>query len=95
MAEDLSDFMDQQSIYQASLLGHSMGGKVVMHFAADHAERIEKLVVADMAPVQYNPHHETILQALNDFPLTEFDNRRRRTNGSNSALMNSVSANSS
>ncbi|MCB9232543.1 MAG: alpha/beta fold hydrolase [Bacteroidia bacterium] len=75
MAYDLSDFMDQQGIYSASVLGHSMGGKTAMTFAVQDAIRLEKLVVADMAPVQYEPHHDEILKALNDFPLHDIETR--------------------
>jgi esterase len=36
-----------------ALVGHSMGGKVAMMAALRHPELIERLVVADMAPVSY------------------------------------------
>lgn len=76
MANDLSDFMDQQGIYQASLLGHSMGGKTVMQFAMLFPERIEKLIVADMAPKAYPPHHTEILETLISIDLSQFDSRQ-------------------
>lgn len=75
MAEDLHDFMDQQGIFSASLLGHSMGGKTVMQFAAEFPERIEKLVVADMAPKAYPPHHDEILSALVGLDLQAITSR--------------------
>ncbi|MEL6135146.1 MAG: alpha/beta fold hydrolase, partial [Bacteroidota bacterium] len=75
-ADDLRDFMDDHGIYQAHLVGHSMGGKVVMQFAADYPERIIKLVVADMAPKAYQPHHTTILEALTGLDLARIENRK-------------------
>jgi esterase len=75
MADDLADFMDQHGIYQAHLLGHSMGGKVVMQFAMDHPERIDRLVVADMAPKAYEPHHTLLLKTLNGIDLAPITNR--------------------
>lgn len=76
MAEDLEAFMDQQGIYQASLLGHSMGGKTVMQFAMLFPERIEKLIVADMAPKAYPPHHTEILETLVSIDLSQFESRQ-------------------
>lgn len=53
MAQDVVDFMDDQGIGSAHVLGHSMGGKVAMQLAMDHPERVRRLVIADIAPVQY------------------------------------------
>lgn len=76
MAQDLADFMDQQGIPQAHLLGHSMGGKTVMQFALDHPERVARLVVADMAPKAYRPHHEAIIEALGGVDLSRVASRQ-------------------
>lgn len=76
MAEDLEAFLDQHSIWQANLIGHSMGGKTAMQFAADNPERIEKLVVADMSPRQNPPQHSTILEALRNFPFGKIQSRQ-------------------
>jgi pimeloyl-ACP methyl ester carboxylesterase len=38
----------------AALVGHSMGGKVAMVVALRHPELVERLVVVDVAPVQYD-----------------------------------------
>jgi pimeloyl-ACP methyl ester carboxylesterase len=46
---DLRGLMDAAGIYRADLLGHSLGGGVVLHFALAHPERIRRLVLA--APV--------------------------------------------
>lgn len=75
MAHDLGDFMDQHGIRTANLIGHSMGGKVVMQFANEHPQRIEKMVVADMAPITYQPHHSRIIEALNDLDLSQLEDR--------------------
>ena len=47
--DDLRDVMDAAGVERADLLGHSLGGGVVLHFALAHPERIRRLVVA--APV--------------------------------------------
>jgi esterase len=53
MVEDLANFFDDHGIGKATILGHSMGGKVAMLFAADYPEKTEKLVIADIAPKDY------------------------------------------
>lgn len=76
LANDLLEFMDAQGMYSAYLIGHSMGGKVVMQFAAEHDDRVERMVVADMAPRAYPPHHTVILKTLADFPFNEITTRK-------------------
>lgn len=53
LRNDLEEFFEQHQIEKAILLGHSMGGKVAMWFAADFPEKVEKLVIADIAPKDY------------------------------------------
>jgi esterase len=54
MSSDLCEFMDDRGIEKAALLGHSMGGKTAMLFAMECPERVESLVVVDIAPVAYH-----------------------------------------
>lgn len=75
MVIDLLDTMDALGIDRADLLGHSMGGKTVMHFADRHPNRCHRLVIADMAPVPYPPHHTPLFDALADLDLTAFGRR--------------------
>jgi len=65
MTEDLLRYMDFNKIETADLIGHSMGGKTAMSFAVNHHQRVRSLVVADIGPKNYPPHHDTILKALN------------------------------
>lgn len=53
MKEDLREFMDDQGIEKAVLIGHSMGGKTVMFFSKDYPERVNALIVVDIAPKSY------------------------------------------
>ncbi|HEY0736324.1 MAG TPA: alpha/beta fold hydrolase [Herpetosiphonaceae bacterium] len=75
MAEDLRDFMQEQSLTLAHLLGHSMGGKTAMQFALSYPELVEKLIVVDIAPKAYPPHHDTIFDALCELNLSEYTSR--------------------
>ncbi|MEM0995739.1 MAG: alpha/beta fold hydrolase [Bacteroidota bacterium] len=79
LADDLLAFMEQQGMYSASLLGHSMGGKVVMQFAAENESMVERMVVADMATRRYSPHHDAVLQVLASIPFAELDSRKAAT----------------
>jgi esterase len=77
MADDLLQFMDAQGLSASSLLGHSMGGKVAMWFALNHPERMDKLIVADIAPVSYEHSFDNLIQALKTLPLHEISNRKQ------------------
>ena len=53
MVDDLIAWMDVQGLARAALVGHSMGGKTAMLLACRHPERVERLVVVDIAPKDY------------------------------------------
>ena len=55
MAEDLEAFADAQGYRRLTLLGLSMGGRVAMGFAGAHPERVERLVIVDIAPEIHPP----------------------------------------
>ena len=76
MSADLLQFLDQHGLDQVLLMGHSMGGKVAMQFALDHPERLSKLIVVDIAPVQYPAHHTQVFAGLNSIDLTQLQSRR-------------------
>ena len=64
LANDLKIYIEHHAISEASLIGHSMGGKTVMQFAILYPELVNKLIVADIAPKYYPPHHNEIINAL-------------------------------
>jgi pimeloyl-ACP methyl ester carboxylesterase len=64
MAGDVNKFMAARGLEKASVIGHSMGGKTAMQLALQFPRRVEKLVVADMAPRAYAPAHDKIFAAL-------------------------------
>jgi pimeloyl-ACP methyl ester carboxylesterase len=84
MAADLCGFMDEHGIEKAVLMGHSMGGKTVMLFAVQCPDRVESLIVVDIAPVAYHdlavdsqaaPNHAKILDALMAVDLEGVESR--------------------
>jgi len=64
MAADVLETLDQRAALPAALVGHSMGGKAAMIAALLHADQVERLVVADIAPVAYEHHNAEIAAAL-------------------------------
>ncbi|HEX9980012.1 MAG TPA: alpha/beta fold hydrolase [Flavobacterium sp.] len=73
MVQDIYNYCFQHNLGPINLLGHSMGGKIAMFFAVNHPEKTEKLIVADIGPKYYAPHHTDILEALNavDFSVSK------------------------
>lgn len=65
MVEDIVRYMNHHAMCDAVVLGHSMGGKVAMKLATRYPAKVEKLIVADISPRSYAPHHQDILAALN------------------------------
>jgi esterase len=79
MARDIYDFMEEQNIFKAHILGHSMGGKVAMQFASYFPGFVNKLIIADMFPKNYTHvrlDHERIFEAINLVKDCRFTNRQ-------------------
>ena len=64
LAADLRRFIDRHDLAPAAVLGHSMGGKTAMQAALEYPDWIDRLIVVDMAPKAYPPHHTDLLDAL-------------------------------
>jgi esterase len=75
LAEDIATFMQNRWIYNANIIGHSMGGKVSMQLALNYPDLVKKLVVVDIAPKKYSGGHETVFRALNNLDLTTLQDR--------------------
>jgi len=71
MAEDLAGVMDQKM----DVLGHSMGGKAAMMLALRRPELVQRLVVADIAPVAYSHSQMGPLDAMRAVDLSVVDDR--------------------
>jgi esterase len=76
MAEDVIGLMRDEGIESAFIMGHSMGGKVAMLVAGMIHDKINKLIVSDIAPKHYKPHHTEILEALNGLDLEKTKTRK-------------------
>lgn len=76
MADDLAEFMEQNWIYEAHIIGHSMGGKVAMQFALNYADMVNKLIVVDIGTEKNEPGHQLIFEALLGLELNQLKSRK-------------------
>ena len=77
MAADLNDFIQQKRLTSVHLLGHSMGGKTVMRYAVDHPHQVKSLIIEDMVPKVYQPHHSKEFEAMNALDLGSIQTRKQ------------------
>lgn len=77
MAEDVKETLDHLGLEQVMVLGHSMGGKIAMEFALRYPQRVAKLILADISPVQNRPRHLEILSALDSIDLSNLQSRQQ------------------
>lgn len=75
LAEDLKAYCQEHQLNDIILLGHSMGGKTAMLFAAEYPDLVKKLIVADISPRYYPVHHDAILQGLSNLDFSELKTR--------------------
>lgn len=76
MMADVLGWLDAQKLERVTLVGHSMGGKVAMLLACRHPERVERLVVVDIAPKDYRwAAHRAEFAAMNELDLRHLKSR--------------------
>lgn len=76
MMDDVIAWMDEQALGAATVLGHSMGGKTAMLLACRHPQRVQRLVVVDIAPKDYYwVAHRANFAAMNELNLADLRSR--------------------
>ncbi|WP_022942959.1 alpha/beta fold hydrolase [Psychromonas hadalis] len=75
MVADIFELADHLKIEKFSLVGHSMGGKIVMGCALMAPERIKSIVIADIAPVSYADKHSEVFNGLLLLDFKKIKNR--------------------
>ncbi len=76
MMQDVIGWLDANGLQRVSFVGHSMGGKVAMLLACRHPERVERLIVVDIAPKDYFwPGHRQNFIAMNELNLADLNSR--------------------
>ena len=77
LAGDIIAWMDSRGMVKAVLVGHSMGGKTAMLLACRHPNRVERLVVVDIAPKDYYwIAHRAEFAAMNELDLASLQSRQ-------------------
>ncbi len=76
LAEDLFNYINYHNLAKVNLIGHSMGGKTVMLFATEYPNTIDKIIIADISPRAYPPHHHDIINALNAIDFSVQNSRK-------------------
>jgi pimeloyl-ACP methyl ester carboxylesterase len=71
MASDLAEVIDGRW----DVLGHSMGGKAAMVLALTHPAKVNRLVVADIAPVAYGHTQAHLVDAMKRLDLSGISTR--------------------
>lgn len=56
-SRDVIEFMDKLGLEKAVIFGHSLGGRIGMQVAFDIPDRVEGLVIGDVAPVDYSTYN--------------------------------------
>ncbi len=76
MSADLLEFIKEHQIVNPVIIGHSMGGKMLMRFIADNPDYEAQYVIADISPRHYTRHHDHILDGLNSLTLPQLQSRQ-------------------
>ena len=63
-ADAIAQWMEERHLPAAHFVGHSLGGKVAMQLALTQPALVDKLVIADIAPVAYPPSHEGVFAGM-------------------------------
>ena len=75
MAKDLIELCNTLNLDTIHLLGHSIGGKVAMQFATQYPNRVDKLIVVDMAMREYPDEHTHLIDAMIAVDLPNMQSR--------------------
>jgi len=74
MADDVSNLFDTIGLDKANIISHSMGGKTAMVLALNYPSLIKRLLIVDIAPVDYTSDYHPLIAALDSLPLDKLTN---------------------
>ena len=77
LVSDLLHYCEYYAIKNCIVLGHSMGGKTAMLFAALYPKLVSRLIIADISPRFYPVHHEAILEGLTSLDFQKITTRKK------------------
>ena len=75
MMNDVVSLFDFLGVEKTDLLGHSMGGKLAMIITLLKPKYVNKVIIADIAPIDYDNDDNLIINSLLDMNLDLIKNR--------------------
>ena len=75
LSADVAAYLDAFDLQGVTLMGHSLGGKVAMRLACDAPDRIERLIIVDIAAKRYPPYHVPEFEAMKRVPVDRLESR--------------------
>ena len=75
LRDSLIRFLNLHDLHGVSILGHSLGGKVAMMLALNKPDLVHRLIIVDIAPVNYNHNNLEVLSALESVDLSKVHKR--------------------
>ncbi len=79
LANDLYNYINENSLQKYSIVGHSMGGKVAMQFSLMYPNELQNLIIVDIAPKAYKNEHYAVFEGLQQV-LLESNSRKEAQN---------------
>lgn len=76
LVADVYRYIEDHHLAKIYLIGHSLGGKLAMKFACEQADRVQHLVVVDIAAKDYSPHFDAVFRAMKRLSLNNLSQRR-------------------
>ena len=76
LTDDLYNYVQHYGLTGFDSIGHSMGGKTAMFFALKYPELLRKMIIVDIAPKSYPPHHHFIFDTIKKIDLAQFESRK-------------------
>lgn len=78
LVDDLYEFIEEHNLENPALMGHSMGGKVVMRYTLENPELVDKLIAVDVSLRTYVTHtyHRNLIRAMQSADLEKASTRK-------------------
>tara|TARA_Y100000741_G_C18150887_1_gene517177 strand:+ start:147 stop:917 length:771 start_codon:yes stop_codon:yes gene_type:complete len=76
MADDIFNYLNLKKISKVSIMGHSMGGKTAMMFSSLYPSLVDKLIIVDILPIDYQSNFSNIFKYLNSMDLKNISSRK-------------------
>ncbi len=70
IVEDVNNYLISQDISICFMMGHSLGGKVVLEFIPKYLEKLKKAIIVDIGLREYPPHHQNIIKGIKNIDFS-------------------------